>query len=69
MLRKLLTLVLPAAMLMVMAGDLSAQSSGSFGPGPEPDPLTPQASIWGGIGLWKVLSADTPPAKAWGTSG
>ncbi len=69
MLRKLLTLVLPAAMLMVMAGDLSAQSSGSFGPGPEPDLLTPQASIWGGIGLWKVLSADTPPAKSWGTSG
>jgi hypothetical protein len=68
MLRKLLTLVLPAVVLMVMAGDLTAQS-GSFGPGQAPEPVNPQASIWGGIGLWKTLSAETPPAKSWGTSG
>jgi hypothetical protein len=68
MLRKLLTLVLPAVSVMVLVGVLSAQS-GTFGPGPAPDPVNPQASIWGGIGLWKVLSADTPPAKSWGTSG
>jgi hypothetical protein len=68
MLRKLLTLVLPALIILAVAGDLSAQS-GSFGPGQEPDPVNPQATIWGGIGLWKTLSADTPPAKSWGTSG
>jgi hypothetical protein len=68
MLRKLLTLVLPAVVLMCVVGNLTAQSS-TFGPGPAPELVNPQASIWGGIGLWKTLSADTPPAKSWGTSG
>jgi hypothetical protein len=68
MLRKLSTLVLPVIVILAVVGGLSAQS-GTFGPGPEPDLVNPQASIWGGIGLWKTLSADTPPAKSWGTSG
>src|SRR5579871_1596724 len=66
MFRKLLTLVLPVVILMGAAGVLSAQQ---IGPGPAPDPVLPMGSIWGGVGLWKTLSADTPPAKSWGTSG
>jgi hypothetical protein len=68
MLCKRLTLVLSVVVLVAVAGNLSAQSS-TFGPGQAPDPVDPQASIWGGIGLWKTLSADTPPAKSWGTDG
>jgi hypothetical protein len=67
MFRKLSALVLPVLVSMVAVGSLSAQAT--FGPGPAPEAGNPQSSIWGGIGLWKTLSADTPPAKAWGSSG
>src|SRR5258706_7920232 len=36
------------------------------GNAPEPDPFNPTASEYGVTGLWKVISADTPPARSFG---
>src|SRR5437016_2887823 len=65
--RKLFTLALT---VFTLSGVLMAQApGGNFGPGATPDPLNPQSSIWGSTGLWKVISAETPPHKAFGTAG
>src|SRR5258708_18530611 len=69
--RKLFAAVVLTGLVVVASGTLAfGQPAGAkFGPAPEPDLLNPQASIWGNIGLWKVISAETPPAHAFGTSG
>lgn len=59
-------------LIAVVATPMAAQESGAravFSFTPSPDPLNPQPSEWGLTGLWKVLSAETPPYKSFGTSG
>ncbi len=48
-------------------GGKSSKGTGVFSPSSEP--VTPQASEWGLTGLWKVISAETPPAKSFGGTG
>jgi len=51
--------------LLVLTPLFGQSSQGS----PSSDPITPQASEWGLTGLWKVISAETPPARSFGGSG
>jgi len=69
MLRRHLVAVLAVLIVIASAGLAAGQSGAAFGPGPSPDAYNPQASIYGEIGLWKVLSAETPPSHSFGTSG
>lgn len=63
-------LLLVALVLSLCSTLLPAQASGSkpvfTGNAPEPDPFNPMASEYGLTGLWKVISADTPPARSFG---
>jgi outer membrane protein OmpA-like peptidoglycan-associated protein len=68
--RRFLGFALIVLMFVALGMPAFGQGAGAkFGPGAEPDTLAPTASLWGGIGLWKVLSAETPPAHSFGTSG
>lgn len=63
--------MLLVALVVVLGSTLvPAQTSGSkpvfTGNAPEPDPFNPMASEYGLTGLWKVISADTPPARSFG---
>ncbi len=57
-------------LIVVFATPVAGQGPG---PGsvfaPSSEPLNPMASEWGVSGLWKVISAETPPAKSFGMSG
>jgi len=62
----LVALVLVLGSIWLPAQAKSGSKPVFTGNAPEPDPFNPTASEYGVTGLWKVISADTPPARSFG---